>query len=169
METQLCIVDGQPCPERLEVIKNRGAGWVKPQGGMWTSTYLPKAAYGSDWGRYCVRDTDQEGRFAIYTLRWWLLEPLPGARIVTIDTLEDLRKLGNRYVLARTSYSYFLDFEAISQDYDAMHLTEAGQVRTRLTYPDNLYGWDCESTLWFRWCFSAEAKEIAVPAAMLTA
>lgn len=42
--------------------------------------------------------------------------------------------------------------EAIAKKYDAVHLTSEGQWRTRHSTP-NLYGWDCESTLWLRWKF----------------
>jgi hypothetical protein len=47
------------------------------------------------------------------------------------------------------------DFEKLAQDYDAMHLTKRGQIETRFSYDVNLWGgWDCESTVWFRWVFA---------------
>ena len=44
-----------------------------------------------------------------------------------------------------------MDFERLAQDYDALQLTRDGYLRTR-SMPV-LDGWDCESSLWFRWVF----------------
>lgn len=47
-----------------------------------------------------------------------------------------------------------LDFECLSAEYDGLHLTNEGYLRTRTTRSGPaLVGWDCESTLWFRWIF----------------
>lgn len=40
-----------------------------------------------------------------------------------------------------------LNFIAVSKDYDAIYLTDKGQWKTRNTYPNTLYGWDCETLL----------------------
>ena len=70
------------------------------------------------------------------------------ARIYTIDSYEDLTVLVNKYPneksIIRTDA---LDFNKIAEDYDAIHLTEEGQWKTRNTYPNTLYGWDCETLL----------------------
>lgn len=42
------------------------------------------------------------------------------------------------------------DFELLAKHFDVIHLTENGQYETRLNHPD-LYGWDCESSLWLNW------------------
>jgi hypothetical protein len=55
-------------------------------------------------------------------------------------------------------FGTFLDFEAISNDYDGIHLTTNGESATRLTSGISLYGWDVECTLWFRWCFESVEK-----------
>lgn len=49
----------------------------------------------------------------------------------------------------------WLKFSEMAKQFDGMHLTDNGQWATRLPPFDspNLYGWDCESTLWFRWAF----------------
>lgn len=45
-----------------------------------------------------------------------------------------------------------LDFERLAMNYDGLHLTHDGYMRTRSRRPGPaLIGWECESTLWFRW------------------
>lgn len=43
-----------------------------------------------------------------------------------------------------------------------MHLTSEGQWRTRMSSP-SLYGWDCESTLFFRTEVLEYVEEIEIP------
>jgi len=58
----------------------------------------------------------------------------------------------------RTLFPYAsLDWEEIAKHYDAIMLTEKGEKETRYTNP-SLYGWDCESTLWFRNVFKKIKK-----------
>lgn len=91
----------------------------------------------------------------------WLLEVDQSARVYTVDTVSDLKQLHKSYggVRDRGDLSYFrflaawLDWHAIAQDFDGVHLTERGQALTRFSDP-SLYGWDCESTAWFRWVFT---------------
>ncbi len=45
-----------------------------------------------------------------------------------------------------------LDFEKLARDFDGIWLTAEGQWDTRMTSP-NLYGWDVECVLFFRWVF----------------
>jgi hypothetical protein len=53
------------------------------------------------------------------------------------------------------------NFERMKADgWDGMRLTERGTTKTSLTLP-NLYGWDCECTLWFTWPFGS-CTELAV-------
>lgn len=121
----------------------------KPYGGLWTSTYRPET-HDSEWVEWC-RD---EAFGNVNSLAWHVLTPKADARIYTVNTLDDLHKLCHTYRLA-CEYEYLtcLDFETMSREYDGIHLTSNGQVETRLSYPENLYGWDVESTLWFHWCF----------------
>ena len=48
-----------------------------------------------------------------------------------------------------------MDWEQISKEYDAVMLTEEGEIITRFSTPLSLHGWDCESTLWFRDVFES--------------
>lgn len=43
-----------------------------------------------------------------------------------------------------------LNFEMIAVDWDIIWLTKQGMRETHLTMPFNLYGWDCESSVWLR-------------------
>lgn len=156
-------------------IENRERGWMKPErgSGLWTSTYDPQC--GSDWiqwarmerymgeddeGHWQVLDEDEPGyipreqRKLYYNC--YVLHPTV-ARIYVVDGLEDLVVLMRDYHHPYRSpwdggYRY-LDFERLAEDFDALHLTERGQWKTRMSSPD-LYGWDVESTFWFRWKFS---------------
>lgn len=158
MREQLFIGYEKPNPARMNAVENKQYGFVKPTGGLWTSTYRPDEPVGSGWGEWCIEADYRD----IYASSWWLLTPSEESRIVTINTLKDLKALMREYKYCPHGAPY-PDFEAISRDYDAIHLTDKGQCETRLSMPENLYGWDCESTLWFRWVFT-EVTQIPVKA-----
>ena len=109
------------------------------------------------------------------TLTNYELPPVKGLTLAVIDSLEDLENLLNVYALPRPcEYLTFLtnvseqletvfdddwltrvlDFEKLATVFDGIWLTASGQSQTRLSQPDNLYGWDLESVLWFKWSFS---------------
>lgn len=132
-------------------VRNRDY-FVKPFDGLWTSTYTEGTSAWVEWCR-----AEEFGNPDKQT--WFILEPDASARIYEIDTLDDLLFLLAHYphpdreqaIYGR--FMAYLDFERISRDYDAIHLTDAGQWTTRFSEP-SLNGWDCECTLWFRWCFT---------------
>jgi hypothetical protein len=130
-----------------EVAPVQNHAWVKPDGGFWTSSFIEGRSEWVDW-------IDSAGFSDPYSLAWHVLTPDPAARILLVDTLADLHRLLRRCGAEKAYGRRWPDFEAIAAQYDAMHLTSEGQRRTRMTHPDSLYGWDCESTLWFRWCFT---------------
>jgi len=66
--------------------------------------------------------------------------------------------------IEREPFMAAIDFEKLSQAYDGIWLTEQGNAATRLSFPYNLYSWDCESILWFRWCFERVKTIQPVPA-----
>ena len=119
-------------------------GINKPKGGLWSSPYNKDTISG--WYQFCkeenfVKADNTVG--VIFTLK-------EEARVYTIDSKEDLDNLVNKYpndVLAILKEIAGLNFIAVSKDYDAIHLTEEGQWKTRNTYPNTLYGWDCETLL----------------------
>lgn len=151
---QLHVTDLLHLDEDVRSVAN-GYNSIKPTGGLWTSTYNNE--YGSDWIQWCESEefSTTKGHDG------FLLYPDHEAKIFTIDDLDDLINLFNDYELNnQETYSKALNFERISQEYDAIHLSENGQRETRLSYPYNLCGWDCECTLWFRWCFKEVEKFI---------
>lgn len=144
------------CPSKIKPSTN---GWAKPDnsGGLWTSTFDMNIK--NAWVEFRVReefDVPLDGKW-----RGYILTPSKKARIYVIDSHADLLRLLNKYPYdpykayghIRWANTLYPDFEAISKDYDAIHLTQEGQWATRMTEP-NLYGWDFESTLWFRDCFT---------------
>ncbi len=154
MKTQLFIGEKQPSSDLMEPI-TKGILPVKPKGGLWTSTWDDEA-YTSGWIEW-LKDSELRDPYA---RQWWLLTPHEQTRIYTINAISDLRRLISLYPLFNTMGYSTIDYERIVHDYDAIHLTENGQEETRLTYPTNLYGWDCESTLWLHWRFT-DVRQIA--------
>lgn len=142
---------GDFAPARKK-FKRIGSGslWTKPDGGMWTSTYHP--GLGSGWVQWCLGE-----EFAGPEFNCWRLRPDPGSRVYVIDTYDDLAALVEEYPNEHDPHWRGLDkaphWRRVAAHYDAVHLTEEGQWATRLTHPYNLYGWDCESTLWLDWRF----------------
>lgn len=132
--------------------------FVKPLYGLWTSTYDGQSSAWVDWCRdEQFGDPD--------ACSWFLLQPNKDARVYVVDTQADLTALVARYPDPTLPAQFrktmtALDFEAISRDYDAVHLTHGGQVATRMSTP-SLYGWDCESTVWFHWRFTSVEKVAA--------
>jgi len=145
---------------KTAVVPVKNTRFVKPEpgSGLWTSTYRDG---GSAWV-----DAAEEMGFSPRSVNWFVLEPDPNARVLVMRTLADLRRLLRDFAappLWPGSNMMWPDFERISDNWDAIHLTEAGQWKTRLTIP-SLYGWDSESTLWFRWRFtSCRRVEVTPP------
>lgn len=153
---QLHLSSASALAERVAPVENadgkRGI-FCKPFYGMWTSTWNEETRL-SSWVEWCQSEFQEP----LQDKHWFLLTPRTDIRLYTIDTLADLIWLIERYrrdMGARLGFMrhQYLDYERVAQDYDAVHLTEEGQWRTRLSSPADLYGWDCECTLWFRWCF----------------
>jgi hypothetical protein len=109
-------------------------GFVKPSGGLWTSPID------------CENGWETEGAemFGPEAVAHWFDIEFTG-NCLTIDSLADLDKLDYRH-FADGLHSRFPIFEPLlAAGVDAIHLTWRGQCETRLSFPRNLYGWDCES------------------------
>jgi len=152
MKPQL-FIGKKPQAELLQPVKNK-VYHCKPEGGLWTSTHLTGGI--SDWTRWCEAEQWSTHSGQEWQKRW-LLTPVPDTHIATINSLLDLEQLLARYEQRHTTdiriTHRVLDFEQLAKEYDGIHLTESGQWATRFGEP-NLYGWDCESTLWFHWSFT---------------
>ena len=119
-------------PALFKPISNRYSR-NKPEGGLWTSPV------GSEFGWYewCI----EEG-FSLHSLDSGYFLLTVCGNILTIDSYDDLGRLP--WISDERNYSH-IDFESI--DYDAIHLTIRGELKTRFSSPRDLYGWDFETVL----------------------
>lgn len=157
-----CFVGARNCEDTAFIKKPwRGTG-------LWTSTWR-EGTRDSAWVEWC-RWNDFE---APYEKQWYILVSKEDINLYVIDKLTDLQGLMQDYgwmppLFAKRNDGLLLehfrgiDFERLALEYDGIWLTEQGNNETHLSYPHNLYGWDCESMLWFHWCFT-EVQRIAVP------
>jgi len=122
-------------PNKIKPIKNDN--WCKPRGGLWCSPT------NSNWGwkDWCkiehFRDCDERNSFK--------LKFKPNSKIILINSLSDLINLPK--VESEYDCLKHPDFELLATLCDVIWLTEIGQNETHLSYPNSLYGWDCESVL----------------------
>ncbi len=154
---QLHISSAKILIEQVAPVENDFEAYhrQKPKGGLWTSSWQEET---SAWVEWC-RGEDFDN---VDERIWWLLTPRPNCKLYIIDSLKDfqrcLMEYGEPAPLA-IAYPVFaekrvIDFEKLAQEFDGVHLTERGNGQTHLSYPNDLNAWDCESTLWFRWCFT---------------
>lgn len=134
--------DEAPEQSRFQSVTN--VGFVKPQGGLWTSP--PE---GESWLDWC-RGENWGGweQFVEYELK-----PNPEAILAVIDGKDDFQRLLDRYSIQSPYLGAVLDFEAMATEFDGIWMTDNGQWETRLLQGPSLYGWDLPSILWFRWMF----------------
>lgn len=174
-----CPYDGRnrPRPDRLlpvtgiDCLNKPGRFTPGTPGspGLWTSTWLGPDRV-SDWVRWC---TDEAFRGPWFNV--WVLAVEPDARVYEIDSGDDLDRLVSIYGVPAPPHAGttlqrsldalgmfpFVDFDQIRADgWAGIHLTDDGQWATRYRYDrsvgaPSLYGWDCESTLWFGWAFAS--------------
>ena len=140
-----------PNPELVQSIELRSPYVNKPSGGFWTSPL--GSEYG--WEHWC-RDNE---------LEWlgdpWHLTVAGTPRVLVIDSAADLDAAFERWPHVsewgdeRRWTDRGLDWTKIAEEYDAVWLTERGHFDSRLRGIDapSTYSWDCETVLWFRWCF----------------
>lgn len=155
----------------FHVARNYPHFGVKPPPGtgLWTSTYNPSLAKDgnqvcSEWLDFVVSEMPQRvWRFG------YIYDVARDLKILEISSHEDLMQVNDVYgyedeISIELAGKYpghgvhrWPDWGKLARDFDAVHLTSAGQWDTRMPYKpevkygnDNLYGWDCESTLWLR-------------------
>jgi len=143
----LLLFVGEYDPAKIEPIRNRG-NFCKPYGGVWCSPFKPDT--GSEWFEWCTGE-----QFKIPSLKdpVTFIKVNHNGKFFKINTLSNLRKLLAEFELKDNRRSKFmtpaLDFERIAKVVDGIYLTSAGEGATRLSEPENLYGWDCETVLIF--------------------
>lgn len=144
-----------PTADALLPVQQEGTFCKPRRGGLWTSTFIDRERI-SGWVEWCRNESFEDSG-----QECWLLEPAADARVAEIDTHDDLVHFHRLYGRSKTwgeedrFTDFYLDYTLMAEAYDALHLTDFGQWDTRMTEPYNLYGWDCESTLWFRWAFTS--------------
>ena len=67
------------------------------------------------------------------------------ANVYVIDSQKDARDLP--FFRVPGDYNYYIDYEKIAQNYDAVFLTEKGLADTRFSLPVSFFSWDVESVL----------------------
>ena len=143
---------------RMIDVQLKNEVFYKPRGGFWTSTYTPHRKYVSAWVEWCSSEQPDwlKGKY-------YILYPKKDIKVFQINNYDDLKFLFEKYPLKEHEnlplmprFSRFVDWIKVSKDFDAVHMTEKGEIiaRGNCTYflqeGYSLYGWDCESTLWFR-------------------
>lgn len=166
-------------PVKMKPIQNYDS---KPRGGFWTSPY--EEGYGSDWVQWLL---DEDYREEEAELTGYLLTPKKDAQLYIVDSYEDCLRLLQDYLYIPPAFEpivdelrgehgyqeeqlhrfFGIDHEKMQKTYDGFHLTRNGFIDCHLkvgAYNASLFsGFDCESTVWFNWCFE-EIKYIETTA-----
>lgn len=141
MKEEELLVHYGSYPVSIEKFKRIQDSWSiiqKPFGGLWVSPVNS----GWGWIDWCI----SEGYPAKTSVRT-TLRLKEGAKLLKIDSLEDLIEVFRRYATRG-----IISFEAIENDkFDGVYLTEKGndEVHLPLGSGPNLYAWDCESMVLF--------------------
>ncbi len=190
--TQLHLGGDTPLLEDVRPVKNsnKAAFAKKParQTGLWTSSWQAETQT-SAWSEWSVSNWKDPYEQTWYLLtpregvKLYVLDSLDDLHILLDRFLwetewqqkmncsmeESMEPIATRIfggpvrTTTRNRYYAYIDFERLATEYDGLWLTEQGNAETHLSYPHDLYGWDTESTLWFRWCFR-HVERIATPA-----
>ena len=155
---------------KIYPIKNKVAPTTnKPDGGLWTSTFTPNDYYCSDWLAWCATCAPEWSPKS--EDQCWVLIPSKSARVVEINSERDYLNLMRNFAYYNEIIAkYTIDWEKLAKFYDAVHLTdngliEVGKAEFEFAYPQlqGLNGWDCESTIWFRWVFDKAIPLSLIP------
>lgn len=130
-------------PKKFKTIKNVMIS-TKPEGGLWGSPLDSEEG----WKEWCERNnfrTNLLEKFFVFSLK-------PGTRLLFLDEvtqLDDLPKVKNPAIFDNFNLWCCLDFEKLSEQYDAIEITLSHEKSHRYEFwgglYDKLYGWDCDS------------------------
>lgn len=128
--------------------------FCKPEGGLWTSPYWRGEKFLSDWHEWCT-----EQYFLDYSNQpCSIISFKSDVRIYKIDCHDDAVALLANYKYEGSfdiplfGNQNHLDYKKMSQDFDAIYLTNRGELDTRWRTRSNevsLYGWDVETVFIF--------------------
>lgn len=144
--TQIFVNTDPPDPNKIDPVRNTDPV-AKPEGGLWTSSLRNGTSAWVDWVR-----RENYSPHPISEIEVWRLEPVNDPNLYVIDSLEDFQLLLSKHGLNDDTLFNAIDYEEVADDYDGIWVTKKGQAETRFSEP-SLYGFDCESTIWFDWCF----------------
>ena len=147
--TQLFVTRNGP-PRRGEYPSSRVDN--KPFRALWTSTFLPDGPFASAWIE--MTGLPYASPVGNVPAPAYLLRPSKRAAVREIGSAGDWSALLERYSVERGGLLAAIDWERVSDDYDAVHMKGAGVRATHTLKEDSSNGWDVESTAWFRWAFS---------------
>lgn len=131
-------------------------------GGFWGSTYLENylkdKSFPSSWYKFAIHSGLGKNikDAVIYSLT-------KSAKIYELDSVEKYDYLKENYSTTNTRYKEFIsvDWEKLSKDYDAFHLSlDMFYELRKFKYYRNMdfYSWDCESYLIFNFdCIDQES------------
>lgn len=142
----------------------------KPKGGLWTSTY--NEVYGSDWIKWLQQNDFIQSDNAIGGFYMTINKE---AAIYTIDSYNDANALFEEYsywppfilefdnpldeFYQKNSHFFkCIDYQKLSDKFDGLHLTKQGFYDCKVRYSPCISpftSFDCESTIWFNWCFDS--------------
>ena len=136
----------------------------KPNGCLWGSTMTPNDYYLSDWLRWVSEEEFHVEKYEVGAISFVLKKK---ARVCEISSVEDYKNLMKKYFKKKYRYKLFdrdntkiIDWEMLSRDYDAFHLTKKAFLEMRLPWDRDLlkdediylgdfYSYDCESWILF--------------------
>lgn len=167
LKKQLHVGTLNPIEKVKSPLKNHVM--CKAIGGLFTSTFLGNDL-GSDWIQWCVLN-----EFGLPENDIWngyLIDINKDANIFVVNTVADMHYLFDTYSyeLVEGSKIEQINFIKMSEDYDGVHITKQGEMVTRHPYLfdrreniglRSMYGWDCESTHFFRNVFD-NVEEISL-------
>ena len=159
MPPQAFIADEPPRREAVLSATNHHWKSEKPHDGIWTSTYTPKEDFCSAWNEWCHQNHWSSGDYG------YVLKPIEEATVVEVTGLADLQTLVDSYersVPWETHDRAVIDFDQLRRDgFDGVHLTASGQQECSSLFSEGpRLQWDCESTVWFRWCFKDDIERL---------
>lgn len=142
MKTKFITYGFEYDPEKWRNIKNlRFFG--KPNGGLWGSPIDSSLG----WKDWCDSENFRQDVGFNSGFTWEISDP---SRILVLDSMKTYQSLPGLYkikYLDEPLGGESLNFERISQDYDAILLTENGLDELRGDFSLNFYSWDCESII----------------------
>jgi hypothetical protein len=142
LSTQLITGKNFLCKKAFKEVEN---DYIKPLGGLWSSTYRPNEKYPSEWVEWCSLES-----FCLERLKFGLtFEFKKNIKTFKIDNGNDLtilkKKIGLFAIHKSLNFLKNLNYEQACKYFDVIYLTSKGQIETRYLELPNFYGWDCES------------------------